>query len=289
MSCRFRFSSMGAVAGVLAIALPAHGADDRFLCWEPNTALMAADIEYWTPERRAAAVNEVFGLVNPPDRAAADAPMVAPARADVAVAPFSYGGKLFYTRGGQDFQASAQFVAMDNTVLAAAHSMYKGGNQATNITFYRAYDGGGGTQFEIDNAAVLAAWPDVADDPPSPQRSAFDYAVLKTRTDSAVGKFALGKDAAFTDVTLIGYPAALDNGARMYRQPSQRIATIGDAFQAAPNQLTQGASGGAWFTGDAAPFTAVSSISSGGGGNVYGPVFKDLTEDLFAYVAGGCR
>ncbi|WP_349359621.1 hypothetical protein [Stappia sp.] len=279
-------------AGALALALASGGAaqaaDDRFVCWEPNAGLRLAAVEYWTPERRAAAVEEVFGLLTPrADRG--DVVDVAPSRADVTVAPFSFGGKLFYTRGGQDYSASAQFVANDNTVLAAAHSMYKGGNQATNITFYRAYDAGGGTQFEIDNAAVLAGWPGVADDPPSPQRSALDYAVLKTRTDSAVGKFALGKDADFVDVTLIGYPAALDGGNRMYKQPSQRVATIGDAFQAQPNGLTQGASGGAWFIGDAAPYTAVSSISSGGDGIVYGPVFKDLTEDLFAYVAGGCQ
>lgn len=136
---------------------------------------------------------------------------------------------------------------------------------------------------------MLAGWPGIADDAPSPQKSALDYAILKTSANSDAGKFALGKDADFVDVTLIGYPVAKEDGAHMYKQPSQRIATIGDAFQAEPNDLTQGASGGAWFIGAAAPYTAVSSISSGSGGKVYGPVFKDLTQDLVDYVAAGCQ
>ncbi|WP_425088424.1 hypothetical protein [Stappia sp.] len=279
----------GVAAGALVSGSSVWAADDRFVCWDPTPAQLAADAEYWTPERRAAAVPETFGLTTPPAAGELGAPMVAPSRADVTVAPFSYGGKLFYTRGGQDYSASAQFLARDNTLLAAAHSMYKGGNQATNVTFYRAYDAGGGTKFDIQNVAVLAGWPGVADDPPSPQRSALDYAILKTSEDGDAGKFALGTDADFTDVTLIGYPAAQENGARMYKQPSERVATIGNAFQAEPNDLTQGASGGAWFIGAEAPYTAVSSISSGGGGIVYGPVFKDLTQDLVDYVAGGCQ
>ncbi|SDT91582.1 hypothetical protein [Stappia sp. ES.058] len=279
----------GVAAAAVAAGSPASAADDRFVCWDPSPAQLAADVEYWTPDRRAAAVPETFGLTTPPGADALAAPMVASSKADVAVAPYSYGGKLFYSRGGNDYSASAQFLSKDNTVLAAAHSMYKGGNQATNITFYRAYDGGGGTKFDIENAAVLAGWPGIADDAPSPQKSALDYAILKTSANSDAGKFALGKDADFVDVTLIGYPVAKEDGAHMYKQPSQRIATIGDAFQAEPNDLTQGASGGAWFIGAAAPYTAVSSISSGSGGKVYGPVFKDLTQDLVDYVAAGCQ
>ncbi|MCA1244802.1 hypothetical protein LC092_20345 [Stappia stellulata] len=279
----------GVAAGALVSGSSVWAADDRFVCWDPTPAQLAADAEYWTPERRAAAVPETFGLTTPPAAGQLQAPMVASSKADVSVAPFSYGGKLFYTRGGNDYSASAQFVAKDNTLLAAAHSMYRGGNQATNVTFYRAYDDGGGTKFDIQRVGVLEVWPGEGPLEPSPEVSALDYAVLKTSADSDAGKFALGKNADFTDVTLIGYPDAKDGGAHMYKQPSERVATIGAAFQAEPNDLTQGASGGAWFIGAEAPYTAVSSISWGEDGKVYGPVFKDLTQDLVDYVAGGCQ
>lgn len=278
-----------ATLGSLACAGDADAAD--FTCWQPKKLLTAdAAEDYWTEERRNGAIEEDDGgaVTTPPPRK----DLQATVPVDVTATPYKYGGKLFYTRDGNDYQASAQFVAEDNVVLAAAHSMWRGDKQANNVIFYRAYDNGAGTRFNVDQAAILTAWIAISADPPSLVRAASDYAALRTTANSDAGKFTLSKDGAFTNVVMMGYPGNFGGGEVMYKQDSAKLATVGGAYQAAPTEFGTGASGGAWFvSGGVSPIVSVVSgqIYSAATLTMIGPALTDTTEAMIAFVKGGCN
>lgn len=213
-------------------------------------------------------------------------------RVNVAETPYKYGGKLFYTRDGGDYKASAQFVTEDNILLAAAHSMWRGDKSAQNVFFDRAYENGGGTHFVIDQAAVLTEWVRISLDPPSVEKSASDYAALRTTAASDAGKFTLSKDGRFTDVAMMGYPSNFDEGRYMYKQDATKLVQRDGTYLAAPTELGTGASGGAWFTpGEDTPIVSVVSAQLVDNKQVVmsGPVFTDTTEAMIAFVKGGCN
>lgn len=276
-----------------ALTMPFGAEAVEFTCWNPSGARSLAEVrDYWTPERIAAAAPD--GETAVPDRGVLPEKLKElddTERAPIGDAPYKFGGKLFYTRDGNDYSASAQFVAENNIVIGAAHSLWKGGSQATNIAFHQGYANGGGTVYAIDRAAVLLRWTEVADNPPSLARSQYDYSVMRTMANSAVGKYDLGIDAAHVDddVTVTGYPGRLEGGAYMYRETARITVQAGTAFDARPHPMYGGgASGGAWFVSDGAAFKAVSVVSSGAADGVYGPSFTQDTADLIATVKNGC-
>src|SRR5690606_660164 len=126
------------------------------------------------------------------------------------------------------------FVADDKIVIGAAHSLWKGGNAATNIRFVQGYHGGGGTSYDIDLAAVLTEWTRVADNDPSLSRSQYDYSVMRTTEASAVGRYDLGSAGVDDAVTVTGYPGRLDGGEYMYREVATILVKAGNAFDARP-------------------------------------------------------
>jgi len=273
--------------GSLAVTDTTIAAD--FTCWQPKKALTAeASEDYWTEERRDGAIPEDDGgaIDNSPD--VEQLQVTAPV--DVTTTPYKYGGKLFYTRDGVNYQASAQFAVEDNILLAAAHSMWRGDKQAENIVFYRAYANGGGTKYDIDRAAILTAWIAISADPPSLGRAASDYAALRTTKASEAGVFTLSKDGGFTDVTMMGYPDNFGGGEVMYKQDSTKLATVGSAYQAAPTEFGTGSSGGAWFVAGGTPIVSVVSgrILNGRTMTMIGPALTDTTEEMIAFVKDGC-
>jgi hypothetical protein len=259
---------------------PTAEANDDFICYTPS-GLVAAQ-EYWTPERQREAVpDDADDVPSKPDPAR----VLEAKRANVDEIPYKYGGKLFYTRGGKNLAASAQFVAYGDVLMAAAHSMVRGKDNAGNIAFFRAYADGGGEEFKVDRVAVLKGWPSISNNEPSLERSASDYAVLRTTSRYGHGQFLLGTDRTFTEATLMGYPSELEEGKYMYKQLTAKQAQVGDAYEAKPFELSQGVSGGAWFVGDA---TLVSVISSQLGKAVAGPVVTDKMAAMVDYVEEGC-
>lgn len=279
-------STLCAVSSVFAILISTQAfADDRFTCWNQadKGADAAAATTYWTPARIAAAV----GKTQRRTPEAMDAEDLE--RADVTVAPYSYGGRLLFTHKGIDYIGTAGFVLNDDTLLTAGHNVFDEGEASTNITFIRAFEDGSGTSFDITEVGILKAWEPLSNDAPSATTAAKDYAVLHTTTDSTVGKFDLETNADFVDFTLFGYAPSVGGGRNMYKLETQRVATIGDSFKAEPAGVPAGFSGGTWFIGSEAPFTAVSSTATGTRSFDRGPVFKDVTEDLFAYVRAGCE
>jgi len=282
---RISKSSFHVVWLALGVVYPVPGsADERFTCWSQadRGAAVAAAEDYWTPERRQNAV----------DKSLQDAPRASTAaltRVDVNKAPYSYGGRLFFTHKGRDYAGTAEFVLHDDMLLTAGHNVFDEGERSTNVTFFRAYANGTGTEFKITDIGILKAWEPLSSQSPSAITAAADYAVMHTTTDSTVGKFALQKNADFTDFTLIGYSHSVEDGKYMNKLETQRVATIGDSFKAEPAYAPTGFSGGAWFLGTKAPYTAVSSTATGTSSYTRGPVFKDVTDDLFAYVRAGCK
>ncbi|MBA8879018.1 hypothetical protein [Phyllobacterium myrsinacearum] len=275
-----------AIASASLFPIMEAQANDDFSCWQPSKTTAAASAEYWTKDRRDKALSEddANNFVGGDNDKLGDAE-----RANIQDAPYKFGGKVFFTRGGQNFQASAQFVGDNNIVIAAAHSMFKADKQATNIAFYRGYENGGGTPFSFDQVAILAAWKPVSTDKPSFERAALDYAVLRTTTPSDAGAFTLGIGPSFTDVTIMGYPGNLENGNLMYAQTSTKDQQVGNAFEVRPNAFLHGSSGGAWFVPQDGGFAAVSTVSGGTDIHLLGPAFTSKTQELIAFVKAGCK
>lgn len=270
-------------AGLLSFAGTAYAED--YTCWPVTYPLQAQAGNYWTRERLARAV---------PDEPVADVRsakvMQGEKRADVTKIPYKYGGKLFYTRDGVDRMASAQFAEKEDIILAAAHSMYIGGKKAQNIVFFRGYDDGGGTKFEVDRAAVTTAWTAVSSDPMSYKRTQSDYAVLHAKAKSDTGFFPITTEADFTQTIVMGYPSAFDGGKRMYQGETAKWARAGDTYVARPPVLGPGSSGGAWFVGDEeSGYSLVSVVSGGSSTEMQGAVMTEKTMGLIGYVAGGCQ
>lgn len=285
--------SLASLTAGVALGPVAALANDSVTCWAPNSKLLATDVsDYWTQERMDNSVVEPeqapgdmmsFELQAPPALGAAE-------RAPIADAPYKFGGKLFYTRGGVDYNASAQFVADDNILIGAAHSLWKGTDAATRIRFVQGYSNGGGTTYDIDMAAVLTEWTRISTQEPSMGKSQFDYSVMRTTKPSAVGRYDLGETGVDAEVTITGYPGRLEGGAYMYRETARILVKAGNSYDARPHPMFGGgASGGAWFIGSSEPYKAVSVVSAGDADGVYGPAFTKDTADMVAYVKGGCQ
>jgi hypothetical protein len=259
---------------------PNAEAHDDFVCYTPS-GLVAAE-EYWTPERQREAVpDDADALPAKPDTAR----VLEAKRANVDEIPYKYGGKLFYTRGGKKLEASAQFVAYGDVLMAAAHSVVRGKDNAENIAFFRAYAAGGGEEFKVDRVAVLKGWPPISENEPSVEKSASDYAVLRTTSRYGHGQFTLGVGRTFTEATLMGYPGELDEGKYMYKQLTAKQARVGDAYEAKPYELSPGASGGAWFVDDATLVSVISALLING---IAGPVVTAKMAAMVDYVEEGC-
>lgn len=290
MITSYRNCLLATVAG-LTVLPSVSFADGDFTCWAPASNVLAqAGPDYWTEERLRNAVPETPGVPADGPHLGGTSRLGDAERAPIDTAPYKFGGKLFFTRGGVDYTASAQFVAGDKIVIAAAHSLWKGGATATNIRFIQGYNGGGGTPYQIDLAAVLTAWTGVADNPPSLSRSQYDYSVMRTTEPTAVGRYDLGVVGLDATVTVTGYPGRIEGGEYMYREEGTIVLKAGDAYQSMPHPMYGGgASGGAWFVGESEPYQAVSVVSSGNETSVYGPAFTQKTQEMIDYVSGGCK
>lgn len=282
--------SMAALLAGIVCAQSGEAADARFTCWSPGAKTLMATANYWTPARMAAAKPDGHDMPDPVQKdktkLLGDAE-----RAPVTTAPYSYGGKLFFTRGGSDFAASAQFVEDQSIIMGAAHSLWRPGAQATNITFVLGYDNGGGTSFSVDQAAVLTQWTTVAGDPPTASNAQYDYSIMRVTSQTSEGAFyTLGGALLGNNVTVTGYPGRLEGGKYMYNEPGKIEVIVGKSYESQPHPMYGGgASGGAWFTGSAAPYTIVSVVSNGNAYSVLGAEFTKDTADMVTYVKGGCQ
>jgi V8-like Glu-specific endopeptidase len=277
-----------------AVAIPHMAAAEVPLtCWIPaQEGLSASILAYWTPERMVKARPD-DSILDAPEFFGAERKKLKegePDRAPIKEAPYKFGGMLFYTRNDIDYGASAQFVADDNIVIGAAHSIWKNGKMAKNIVFTQGYSAGGGEAYEVDLAAVLQHWTVISENPVSPEKSQFDYSVMRTKEPSKVGKYALVVSGAKPgeEVTATGYPDTKEEGEYMYRETEKVYARDGDTNEVRPFLMSgDGASGGAWFLKqDQSKAVGVLSVSSME--RAYGPSFTDDTVEMVQKVKTGC-
>ena len=104
--------------------------------------------EYWTPERKKAAIPVIGGApisqgMPGADNAPPPPPPTDPAQANLAEMPFTTGGKLFYSMNGKDFVASGNIFMKNNMLLTAAHCIQDkdSGNIGENYVFELDYTG----------------------------------------------------------------------------------------------------------------------------------------------------
>lgn len=269
-------------------------ADDRFTCWAPTAAQAAFTADYWTDERRRNAI-PAPGLLPESGMPGGDVHSLGGTevkQAPIKEAPFKFGGKLFFSLGGIDQAASAQFVSDDKIIIGAAHAMWLNGDQASNVVFYPGYDGAPGEAYPIDMASVLTAWTKIPQ-VPGLAAAAVDYAVMRSTKASTSGKFQLrlAKVPEKTELTLMGYPGRLDGGEYMFMEDPSISVSDATAYEAKPHPMYGGgASGGAWFLpAENKAFEIFSVVSNGSPSNVKGPHFTHETEEMIEYVKGGCK
>lgn len=231
-------------------------------------------LDYWTDERMAAAEPIVNTLEDLLPSGSREAP-----RDDVghqaAPRPDSRGerwtsaglvtrttGKVYLTMDGSDFTCSAAVVDSANrsTVVTAGHCAKDGrGSWARNWTFVPGYADGDSPygRYTAKEMLVAPEWSRQADD-------SYDFAMVVlnsddgTRVQDRVGSQRIAFDTWTEDrvregvqVYTFGYPSAspYDGEDLYYCSGRTEPDTGGTTANGVPCAMTQGSSGGPWFTG----------------------------------------
>lgn len=205
-------------------------------------------------------------------------------KANVKQRPFWNGGKLFFsTQDGKNYVASAEFVASNRVLMTAAHCIIdeSTGLYYKNFQFRRAYNDGGGQKVSIIGDLIWSSYYNNGS-----VNWAYDYAFMRTGTDSGAGWLGFKTGLPYNSMTAIGYPGNYFGGKSMARVTgskggiSSNIATMRD------NRLGPGSSGGAWI-GDLTIDTVGGNYAIGlnsYGSPQKGPYFDSLTYALLLKV-----
>ncbi|WP_150238922.1 trypsin-like serine peptidase [Nocardiopsis quinghaiensis] len=170
-------------------------------------------------------------------------------------------GKVYLTMNGRDFTCSASVVDAANrsTLVTAGHCAKDGrGSWARNWTFVPAYSAGDSPygRFTASDMLVSPEWSRRADD-------SYDFAMVVVNTDDGtpvqdrVGAQRIAFDSWTEDgvrdgvqVYAFGYPSSSPYGGRHLHYCSGRTTpdTGGTTANGVRCAMTQGSSGGPWFT-----------------------------------------
>ncbi len=244
-----------------------------------------AVLDYWTSDRMAAAqpitslVESTLGLAEPLQRPADVEPQASSPNSDGA--RWNDGGKVTQTTGkvyltmdGRDFTCSASVVDSANrsTLVTAGHCAKDGkGAWAQNWTFVPGYSSGDSPhgKFTARDLMVAPEWSNRADD-------SYDFAMVVLNKDGGtpvqdrVGAQKLSFSTwtqqnvdKGVQVYTFGYPAASPYDGRELHYCSGRTVpdTGGTTANGVRCTMTQGSSGGPWFT-DFDTATGQGTISS---------------------------
>lgn len=222
-------------------------------------------LDYWTEERVKSAEplelpsvseEEFQKIIGSPDLSTRPEPEEAESsdpsslvegkvtQANVGERPFWNGGKFLFTKtDGKRYYCTSEFVANNHILLTAGHCVQNGdtGKMNTNFIFYRANTGGtSGQKVSIKTVKVSPNWA-------QPKNAAFDYAFMKTITQSGAGWLGYYTGMPFKNWTAIGYPGNFFGGQQMSRVDGSLGTIQSGIVQMKNNPMTQGASGGAWI------------------------------------------
>ncbi len=276
----------------------------------------AAVLDYWTSERMAAAqpisslVDSALGLTEPLQQGPAEVEPQA-ARPDSDGERWNDGGlvtrttgKVYLTMDGRDFTCSASVVdaANSSTLVTAGHCAKDGrGSWARNWTFVPGYAGGDSPhgKFTARDLMVAPQWSNDADD-------SYDFAMVVLNKDggTAVQERVGAQKLAFdtwteqrvrdgVQVYTFGYPAASPYNGRNLHYCSGRTVpdTGGTTANGVRCTMTQGSSGGPWFTafdtasGKGTISSVVSFKYADDRRTQYGPRLGAEAERLFEHAA----
>jgi V8-like Glu-specific endopeptidase len=231
--------------------------------------------EYWTEERRAAAIPIPLPKAPKEEHVTEKAPStgeqghVEPGfppghheRAEAALVggkpvgnplayPYSTCGKLFFTQGGKNYSGSAAVVA-PNVLLTAGHCVYSGG-WSTNVAFYPSYpkrtSSDPAYKFSYSYLAAWTAWT-------SNGNRAFDYGMIwiNNAPGNKVGWLGLLWNASTAGRIwdAVGYPATPNppfSGNTMDEAiGTSAPGTVSGTIGLNNDNMEHGSSGGPWIT-----------------------------------------
>lgn len=256
---------------------------ENLIQFTDGNALLKVE-NYWTEERMKKAMPTEMVMPSFKEFVATiseeEIPEVEVEHADVTVSPFNAGGRLFYTKGGDDYWASAQFCADRRIILAAAHSTYdqEEGEWTSNMVFKRAYDSGKYAQsIPIVARAIKSKWSETG-------RAPYDYAFLTT--DILCDEEPLNYEINFCEGTVVsyGYPSNFDKGEKMNKvimEAGESSLKDGSLVLAMFSPMGTGISGGAFVKEGTR--TIVSVASRANEQTVCGPLLDEQFISLLNY------
>jgi V8-like Glu-specific endopeptidase len=276
-----------------------------------------AVLDYWTTERMAAAkpITGMLEDVLPPAGSGpapgGDAEHQSAPRSDSQGERWTSGGlvtrttgKVYLTMDGRDFTCSASVVDAVNrsTVVTAGHCAKDGrGSWARNWTFVPGHADGESPhgRFTARDLLVVPQWSRQADD-------SYDFAMVVLNPDGgatvqervgaqriAFGTWTEDKVREGVQVYTFGYPSASPYEGKHLHYCSGRTKpdTGGTTANGVRCAMTQGSSGGPWFTGfdtgtGRGTVTSVVSFKyADDRGTQYGPRFGQEARELYEQAA----
>ena len=246
--------------------------------------------QYWTPERKKAAVPAPMGLVTAapqmPEAENAE-PATAPKQADLTKMPFTAGGKLFFTMDSVDYVASANIFMHRNMLLTAAHCIQdnKTGNVGENFVFEQCYSGEESSgDFYIKTVALKENWYLMKD-------YKFDFAIAILDKNSNYGQplqYTTDQNVPGKTVTSMGYPVAIDDGEQMMFTKGPVTTRTGQEghWIMYGSKMGPGSSGGAWVLEDGLTAVGLNAYIVKSGEEIMysgSPRFNEDFEKLYQY------
>lgn len=202
---------------------------------------------------------------------------------EVRTEPYKAGGKLFFTREGNDYVATAEFCGEKNLILTAAHCLRnkETGEWSDNVLFQLEYDSGWSAKiYPISTLALKTMWYKEKN-----YRWDYGFGVISKKNQ---GNFCLDYDLNVRtgETTAFGYPSNYYEGHRMV-SVTDKVEDLysNGILKMAGNNMGGGCSGGAWVKKGTNTVISLNSFSYVGIDDVeYGPKFDEKFENLVQYV-----
>lgn len=241
-------------------------------------------VKYWTKERMEAAKPDVMVVSEQQsstenDQGEYKADTLEVKIADTTVAPFSAGGKLFFTTPDGDKIASAEFCGDNQIILSAAHCFYDfaSATEVKNMVFYRCYDDGDAEQIVPVISFVIP------NEYKNKKNSSYDYGFGVTEVAAAqVEPLTYEINSISGSAIAYGYPTDYECGKKMVYVEGQYTKYRSGILETLGNPMCGGCSGGAWVNKDTGHVVSVNSFHYvSAPNNEYGPLFTEEFETLF--------
>lgn len=198
--------------------------------------------------------------------------------------PFSAGGKLFFSKDGEDYVASANIMEKSKLLVTAAHCVQDmdTGNLCDNFLFERCYNSGRASEnLTFKTIALKEYWH-------SEKKWKWDYAMAVLNSDSTAAsplKFST-EDIRNKTVTNFGYPVNYYDGNQMVFVKGNAVRLSDDTWLIDGCKMRGGCSGGAWVLEDNKTIVGVNSYGPMAETKAYigSPIFDENFESLYNYV-----